>query len=51
MCVLHAPFMSLFSYLFFAVKGMEEAHEEDRLTDAEVLAQLMYVSPIPSLNP
>ena len=37
--------------LFFTVKGMEEADEEDQLTDAEVLAQLTYVSPIPSLNP
>ena len=37
--------------LFFTVKGMEEADEEDRHTDAEVLAQLTYVSPIPSLNP
>ena len=28
---------------------MEEADEEDQLTDAKVLVQLMYVSPIPSL--
>lgn len=31
-------------FFFFTVKGMEEADEGDRLTDAEVLAQLTYVS-------
>ena len=34
----------IYLFLFFTVKGMEEADEEDRLTDAEVLAQLTYVS-------
>ena len=41
----------IYLFLCFTVKGMEEADEEDRLTDAEVLAQLTYVSLIPSINP